>query len=579
MLEMSAVHHENSGRYCYAYNDNDVHIRLKTGKENIERVTLFVGDPYVWTSEVTARDLCGWEGGEELEMTLEASTESNYNWFCSYFSEKKRVMYGFIIYLKDGRSFIYGESYYKEITDPEVRALEVKKAFNFYSLPYIAKVDVNRTPDWAREVTWYQILPDRFRCSNQQGEDLQPDTWGTQSGQTYKAGGNLWGILDKLDYIQELGFNGLYLCPVFEGETWHKYDTMDYMKVDPAFGGNEALEKLVAEAHKRGMKVMLDAVFNHIGHRSPIWLDVIEKGEESKYKDWFYINKFPVEKDKNFDSETGILSYEAFADIVEMPKLNVDNPECRDYLLNVTKYWTEKLNLDAWRLDVSIEVSHQFWREFRQCVHAIKPDCFIVGENWHEGMNWLRGDQFDSFMNYPISQPMIDYFSYQETTNQEFMSRFTNASIMYPKQNQAVMLNLIDSHDTSRILTVCGGDLERVKLMYVVLLTQPGSPSIYYGSELAMQGKMFTTARDVVNWDESSYENDLRPLFKELLTLRVKHNYYIDQTINWITKGNSPLLGYRMGELRVVLNNTAETVCDTIEGESIELAPYSYQLS
>lgn len=197
---------------------------------------------------MTARDLCGWEGGEELDMTLEATTESNFNWFCSYFSEKKRVMYGFIIYLKDGRSYIYGESYYKEITDPEVRAFELKKAFNFYSLPYIAKVDVNRTPDWAREVTWYQILPDRFRCSNEQGDDLQPETWGTQNGQTYKAGGNLWGILDKLDYIQELGFNGLYLCPVFEGETWHKYDTIDYMKVDPAFGGNEALEKLVAEA-------------------------------------------------------------------------------------------------------------------------------------------------------------------------------------------------------------------------------------------------------------------------------------------------------------------------------------------
>ncbi|WP_261837141.1 glycoside hydrolase family 13 protein [Vibrio ishigakensis] len=579
MLEMSAVHHENSGRYCYAYNDNDVHIRLKTGKQNIERVTLFVGDPYVWTSDVTARDLCGWEGGEELDMTLEATTESNFNWFCSYFSEKKRVMYGFIIYLKDGRSYIYGESYYKEITDPEVRAFELKKAFNFYSLPYIAKVDVNRTPDWAREVTWYQILPDRFRCSNEQGDDLQPETWGTQNGQTYKAGGNLWGILDKLDYIQELGFNGLYLCPVFEGETWHKYDTIDYMKVDPAFGGNEALEKLVAEAHKRGMKVMLDAVFNHIGHRSPIWLDVIEKGEASEYKDWFYINKFPVEKDKNFDSETGILTYEAFADIVEMPKLNVDNPECRDYLLKVTKYWTEKLNLDAWRLDVSIEVSHQFWREFRQCVHGIKPDCFIVGENWHEGMNWLRGDQFDSFMNYPISQPMIDYFAYQETTNQEFMSRFTNASIMYPKQNQAVMLNLIDSHDTSRILTVCDGDLEKVKLMYVVLLTQPGSPSIYYGSELAMEGKMFTTARDVVNWDESSYQSDLRPLLKELLSLRKKHNYFIDQTIQWLVSGDSTLLAYRMGDLKVILNNTSEAVCEEVDGENVELAPFSYLLA
>lgn len=186
-------------------------------------------------------------------------------------------------------------------------------------------------------------------------------------------GGDLQGVIDHLDHLVELGINGIYFCPIFEAYSNHKYDTINYLNIDPAFGDKETFKKLVDECHRRGIKVMLDAVFNHIGDTSPQWQDVIKNGKDSPYADWFHIHEFPVSYQESADFEQASnITYDVFAFAPHMPKLNTANPEVKAYLLEIAKYWIEEFDIDAWRLDVANEVDHQFWKEFRKVCDETK---------------------------------------------------------------------------------------------------------------------------------------------------------------------------------------------------------------
>ncbi|CJH02650.1 neopullulanase [Streptococcus pneumoniae] len=182
-----------------------------------------------------------------------------------------------------------------------------------------------------------------------------------------------------MDYLQDLGITGLYLCPIFESTSNHKYNTTDYFEIDRHFGDKETFRELVDQAHHRGMKVMLDAVFNHIGSQSLQWKNVVKNGEQSAYKDWFHIQQFPVTTEKLVNKRD--LPYHVFGFEDYMPKLNTANPEVKNYLLKVATYWIEEFNIDAWRLDVANEIDHQFWKDFRKAVLAKNPDLFEIIKN------------------------------------------------------------------------------------------------------------------------------------------------------------------------------------------------------
>src|SRR5699024_5658775 len=209
------------------------------------------------------------------------------------------------------------------------------------------------------------------------------------------------GIIKHLDYLVDLGINGIYFTPIFKAHSNHKYDTIDYMEIDPQFGDKSTFKELVKACHEKGIRIMLDAVFNHSGYYFSQFQDVLEKGENSKYKNWFHIKDFPIQTDPvpNFDS---------FAFTSHMPKLNTEHPDVKQYLLDVATYWIKEFDIDGWRLDVANEVDHQFWREFRTAVKSVKQDVYILGEIWHDSMPWLQGDQFDAVMNYPFTNSAIE---------------------------------------------------------------------------------------------------------------------------------------------------------------------------
>lgn len=491
-----AIYHRPKNNFAYAYDEKTIHILLKSKKKDLDQVELVYGDPYIWKDGA-------WQYTTK-EMKLSGSDELFDYWFAAVEPDFRRLRYGFTC--KDQtESIIYTErGFYKDVP---------KDSGFFFAFPFLHAIDTFKPPEWVKETVWYQIFPERFADGEPR---LNPDgtkPWGTSPDRTSFFGGDFQGILKRLDYLQKLGVNGIYFTPVFQAETNHKYDTTNYLAVDPQFGDKSLLKKLVKECHRRGIKVMLDAVFNHSGYCFAPFQDVLKNQEKSKYKDWFHIHRFPLQ-------EGSVLHYDAFGFEKAMPKLNTENPEVRKYLLQTAVYWIEELDIDAWRLDVANEVSHDFWREFRRTVKSVKPDVYILGEIWHDSMAWLQGDQFDAVMNYRLADAVVDFFAKGKAAADQFRNEVVHLLHSYPLSVNEAAFNLLGSHDTPRILTVANEDKARLKLTFLFHLSFIGTPCIYYGDEIGMTGESDPDCRKCMVWNEDEQDRELFHFVQKLIALR-----------------------------------------------------------
>ena len=505
-MELTAIYHRPESEYAYLYKENQLHIRIRTKKDDIQKVILHYGDPFIFIED---------KYEAKKEMTKVTSDALFDYWQVTVSVDFARIQYLFELLDTEGQGVYYGDKGCVEHTQENLDA-----DGNGFKLPYIHEIDGCQVPSWVSEAVWYQIFPERFANGNPR---LTPDgarEWDAEisPGRDDFFGGDLQGIIDHLDYLKDLGITGLYLCPIFEATTNHKYDTTDYFEIDRHFGDKEVFRNLVDEAHKRGIKIMLDAVFNHIGYQSAQWQDVLKNGEKSAYKDWFHIQEFPITEDKLKKARE--LPYHTFAFASYMPKLNTANPEVKEFLLSVATYWIENFDIDAWRLDVANEIDHQFWRDFRKAVLAKKPDLYILGEIWHTSQPWLKGDEFHAVMNYPLSESIKDYFLRQHKKTEKFISEINSQSMYYKQQIAEVMFNLLDSHDTERILTTANGNIQHVKAALTFLYLQKGTPCIYYGTELALIGGPDPDCRRVMPWDRVSEDNDMLNFMKKLIQVR-----------------------------------------------------------
>ena len=512
-MELTAIYHRPESEYAYLYKEGQVHIRIRTKKEDIEKIVLHYGDPFIFIED----------SYEDVKEMVKVTSDALFDYWQVAISVRfARLQYLFELEDKEGQSVLYGD---KGFTDNSPENLHYEG--NGFKLPYIHEIDGCQVPDWVAKTVWYQIFPERFANGNAGLSPEEALDW--DSSITPKTtdffGGDLQGIIDHLDYLQDLGITGLYLCPIFESPSNHKYNTTDYFEIDQHFGDKETFRQLLEQAHLRGMKVMLDAVFNHMGDQSAQWQDVLKHGKNSAYKDWFHIQEFPVTNDKLVNPKE--LPYHTFAFASYMPKLNTANPEVKDYLLSVATYWIEHFDIDAWRLDVANEVDHQFWRDFRKAVLAKKPDLYILGEVWHTSQPWLNGDEFHAVMNYPLSDSIKDYFLSRSKKTSQFISQINCQSMYYKQQISEVMFNLLDSHDTERILTTAKGDIQLVKSALAFLFLQRGTPCIYYGTELELGGGMDPDCRRVMPWDRVSSSNDMLNFMKNLIQLRKETAYII----------------------------------------------------
>jgi len=493
-----AIYHRPKGNFAYAYKEEILHIRLKTKKKDANKVSLIYGDPYDWKKKKWSY--------KKKPMSISASDDLFDYWFIELDVPTRRLRYGFE--LSDSKdTLIYTEKgFYSNIETDDISY--------YFCFPFINPIDIFKTPDWVKETVWYQIFPDRFANGNKKNDPEKVLPWASEAPALDNFfGGDFEGIINNLDYLTDLGINGIYLTPIFKAYSNHKYDTIDYMEIDPQFGDKETFKKLVDECHQRGIRVMLDAVFNHSGLYFSPFQDVLENQEKSKYKDWFHLHEFPVK-------DVYPPNYDTFGYVESMPKLNTENPEVRSYFLDVAAYWIEEFDIDGWRLDVANEVDHSFWKAFRKRVKSIKPDLYILGEIWHDALPWLEGDQFDAVMNYPFTLAGLDYIAKEKIDTKQFADRLSKSYASYMENSNEVAFNLLDSHDTPRVLTECGGDIKKVRLLYALLFSFPGTPCVYYGDEIGMTGGEDPECRKCMVWDEDEQNISLKNFVKQFIQLR-----------------------------------------------------------
>lgn len=532
-MNTAAIYHRPESEYAFLYKKGLMHLRIRTARGDAIGVNLLHGDTYSMDKE-------HWNK-KPVPMKLTLSTDLFDYWEYETTEPFNRMSYAFQIIGRDGTEILYGDQGAFPFNEKSVN-----KGNNYFRMPYFHEIDRFKAPEWVKNTVWYQIFPERFANGDKTNDPENTLPWGSKDPAAQDFfGGDLQGVIDHLDHLVDLGINGIYFCPIFKAHSNHKYDTIDYMEIDPSFGDKKLFKKLVDECHKRGIKVMLDAVFNHMGDNSPQWQDVIKNGKDSKYADWFHINKFPVsyKEGKNFEDATDI-TYDVFATTPHMPKINTANPDAKKYLLNIAKYWIDEFDIDAWRLDVANEIDHSFWKDFRRVCDESKKDFYILGEVWHSSQSWLNGDEFTAVMNYAYTDLIKDFFIKHEMTVPKVVSEINNQLMLYRKQTDQMQFNVLDSHDTARILTVAGDDKELEKQVLAFTYMQPGVPCIYYGDEYGMTGGDDPDCRKCMIWDEKDQDLNLYEFFKDLVAFRKEdHQILSEGSMDWdVSQGNNGIL-------------------------------------
>ncbi len=406
-------------------------------------------------------------------------------------------------------------------------------------------------PEWARGAVIYQIFPERFHNGDAALDPEGVDPWGMPPHWLRHQGGDLVGIAEKADYLADLGIDAVYLNPIFASPSTHKYDTVDYYRVDDHFGGNQALEHLVARLHHRDIKVILDASFNHCHPAFFAFADVIARGADSEYRDWFAIGRYPlsvtvrprqlvtfnwsnpddyVEHLRQLSTDAGLIveeadddgppvetSYECWYGVPSMPRINLANPATRRYFLDVATHWITEYGIDGWRMDVARYIDSDFWPDFRSAVKAANPDAFLLAEVMGDASPWLQGDRFDATMNYTFRELCLDYFASGRSTTEEFVDGYTRMQAGYAPQVTEVNQNLLSSHDTERLLYAAGGDSIKARLAMAFQLLAQGAPGLYYGDEVGMTGGKEPASRGGFPWHDGDQWN--RNLLETVTTL------------------------------------------------------------
>jgi neopullulanase len=408
------------------------------------------------------------------------------------------------------------------------------------------------TPGWVKDAVFYQIFPDRFATSDRVPKPSNLEPWDSPPTIHGFKGGDLLGVVEHLDYLQELGITAIYFNPIFQSAANHRYHTHDYYRVDPILGGNDALRELLDVAHDRGIRVVLDGVFNHASRGFYQFNHTLENGIASPYLDWFHfdeqrlragerLNGYPdLEEEVRLCRSQGsleALGYRAWWDLPALPKFNIDTAAVRRLIFDVARHWVE-FGTAGWRLDVPEEIDDaEFWREFRRVVKAANPEAYIVGEIWHEAHCWLQGDRFDAVMNYIFSRACLGFFGGERLDTSlspggftlrplnatQFTDEVDHMLALYDWQVTLVQLNLLDSHDMPRFLTLVQGDKAALKLATLFQMTLPGAPCVYYGDEIGVEGGHDPDCRRAFPWDESRWDRDLLEWFRRATRLRHAH--------------------------------------------------------
>ncbi len=526
-MDFGAIMHRSAFTDCYPLDENTLIINLRTGKD-VTSVELCHADPYSGKP---------WRGQPE-SMQMAWELQHHYIWSIRLQPKFKREQYYFSIHAGQEQYLLFEDGFYTP-----AQAQKEGRLVQYFKFPWLNAADVITPPAWVNDTVWYQIMPDRFRKGGTHPRRVPLRGWDNAKNIHFwdTFGGDLKGITEKLPYLQKLGITGIYLTPIFLSDSNHKYNTFSYDRIDPDFGTEEDLREMVDRAHALGIRVMLDAVFNHSGTQFAPWQDVVKHGPQSPYWDWFFVGKWPLPL---LPGRTDDGRYYSFAFTSMMPKLNTNNPAVIDYCMARCAHWVRDWHIDGIRFDVGNEVSHKFLKELNRGLKALNPDIFLLGEIWHDSVQWLQGDEYDSVMNYPFMESLQNFYL-DGLSARELMYAMNRVYTLYPEQVNRVMFNFLDTHDTARVLTRCG-DKDIFYQQLTMLLTMPGSACLYYGTEVALPGGPDPDCRRPMPWKdmESGKCDDDLAATGALIALRKQYPQLRRGEIRWHYFPESPRYVY-----------------------------------
>jgi glycosidase len=497
-IHREAVLHIPLSHYAFAISEDTVVLRLRVAKNNISKCTLCYGDRAYMPNPVPFFSI-------QMEF---ACNDLYYDYYEVHLTPGfERICYAFLLEAADEKLFYCADLFLKD--RPYERS-------EYYQYPFIRREEISDVPEWFKRAVVYNIFPDSFASGLREIADLSGSkNNGTLSPSQSRHGGTIRGITENLDYITKMGFNCLYLNPIFVAGEYHKYDTIDYFHIDPCFGSDEDFRELINMAHSQNIAIILDGVFNHCSWYFFAFDDVVRNGKYSQYADWFYDLEFPVIRP---DGENVAPNYASFAYERTMPKLNSSHPDVRAYFMDVCRHWIRDYGIDGWRLDVANEVDRAFWREFCHVARQENPNCIFIAEIWESAESWLKGDMFDSTMNYDFRKNCRDFFANNILDATEFDARATMMRMRYPTGILQGQLNLLDSHDVSRFITLCEDDERRLRLAILFQMAFPGVPGVFYGDELGLDGVNEPDYRKAMPWDKTN--TDLYDFYVSAISLR-----------------------------------------------------------
>ena len=404
--------------------------------------------------------------------------------------------------------------------------------------------DQCEVPDWYKEGIIYQIFVDRFYNGNEDGKILNPKKNTFIYGNWYDKpmyikdsqgsiarwdfyGGNLLGVMKKLDYIKSLGVNIIYFNPIFDSPSCHKYDTGDYEKIDQMFGDEEVFKELCSKAEKLGIKVILDGVISHTGSDSKYFKKLgnydslgAYQSLQSPYYRWYRFNDYPN-------------IYESWWGFSNMPNVDELNPGYIDYIIkrdgSIIEKWIRN-GASGWRLDVADELPDEFIKLLKDKLRSVKKDSVLIGEVWEDASNkisysrkreYLFGKELDSVTNYPLRQIILDLVRKYIGIGY-FIKKYKSLMENYPKEYFYSTMNILGNHDTERVLTMLGNNIELLRIAVTIQMTLPGVPLIYYGDEAGLAGGKDPDNRKSFPWDREN--KDIQKIYKDISRIRSTEN-------------------------------------------------------
>lgn len=458
-------------------------------------------------------------------------------------------------------------------------------------------------PSWYKEGIMYNIFVDRFNNGNRNKKPSNPKensfiyaNWSDtpmyikdKNDEIVRwdfHGGNLKGIIDKLPYLSKIGVSIIYLSPIFESSSNHKYNTGDYKKIDPMFGDEEILKELIDKANKKGINIILDGVFSHTGADSKYFnkfgnYDEVGayQSKESKYSSWYNFNEFPND-------------YKCWWGVKDLPNVNELNKSYMDYIIydedSVINKWTG-MGIKGWRLDVADELPTEFIKELRKELKKNDTESILIGEVWedasnkisyNERRNYLVGNQLDSVMGYPFRDNIVSFLK-GNITSKELNNKFMTIKENYPKESFKANLNLISSHDVARIKTELNYDEAMVKLAVATQMTFEGIPYIYYGDEAGLCGGTDPDNRKTYPWKNE--DEDMIEFYKESINTRKKYNVLINGDTEFIDTNDDDVFGYirfndKCEKILILINRSLENknISINIKENTLEIIDIKY---